>query len=441
MRKKFESNIPFPVQSWPGYYGWVVLVFGTLGMIAAVPGSPPGISVFVDVMITSLNLDRDSFSLAYMLGTMTAGLAAPYAGRMIDHFGARMVACFSFFGLGAVLIYTGSIHHIHSIGLPFLSPELGAFLLLFSAFAGIRFIGVSFAMTACRSMVFKWFEGRRGIAAAINGVVLSLSFSSAPVLLNKFVLNFSWQQTWIGLGIIFIVGVLPMAWIFYRDSPEACGVEVEQGSAKSDWKTRIPVLKEYTGPQAIRSYTFWVFTSALALNALIGTGVSFHMIEIADQAGLARSTAVEIFLPVALFHIATTLILGFLAERIRMKYAVVLMIGAQLLALYGISNVGESEWRWLFIVGSGVGWGSFGILINVPWPRFFGRRHLGAINGWVTGATVVTSAMGPYLFGLCAEIFDSFIPVFALCAAFCPLVILLAVFADNPQQQFVEDEG
>lgn len=441
MHKSFKSHIPFRASAWPGYYGWVILVFGTLGMVAAVPGSPPGMSVFVDGMIGSLGMERDSFSLAYMLGTVAAGLFAPYAGALIDRFGARRVACASFLGLGVVLLYTGSIDRIHGWGSPFLGAEAYAFALVCAAFGGIRLAGVGFAMTTCRSMVFKWFEGRRGMAAAINGVVLSLSFSSAPVLLNGFVVELGWQFTWIGLGALFILGMLPLAWFFFRDSPEACRVPVEQGGGGSAFRTRLPVRKVYTGPQAIRTFTFWVFAAGLALNALIGTGVSFHMVAIAAEAGLSREAAVQIFLPVAVFHIATTVTFGLCAERIRMKYGLILMISAQLLALYGIANVGDPNWRWLYIVGSGVGWGCFGILINVPWPRFFGRPHLGAINGWVTGATVVTSATGPYLYGLCAQVFGHYLPAIVACALLCPLVILLAAFADNPQVRHQEGAG
>jgi MFS family permease len=436
MRHRFQSNRPFPVQSWPGYYGWVILFFGTIGMIAAVPGSPPGMAVFIDGMIESLSIDRERFSLAYMLGTISAGLVAPYAGTLIDRYGSRVMACGSFFSLGLVLVFTGLVDRVHGLGMLGLSAEWYAFLLICIAFAGIRLIGVGFAMTTCRSMVFKWFEGRRGMAAAINGVVLSLSFSSAPILLNGFVVDFGWQQTWLWLGLLFSLAMFPLAYVFYRDSPESCGVKVEQGDATSIFRKRIPVYREMTGPEAIRTYTFWVFTAALALNALIGTGVSFHIIAIGADSGLDRSEAVEIFLPVAIFHIATTLMFGLFADKVRMKYGVILMVSAQLLSLYGIANVGEGNWKWLFIVGSGVGWGCFGILINVPWPRFFGRRHLGAVNGWVTGATVVTSALGPFLFSLSDGRLGSFFPALVACALLCPLVLGLAIFADNPQQRY-----
>ena len=164
--KLFDSKRPFDVRKWPGYYGWTILVVGTIGMIAAVPGSPPGMSVFVDEMISSLELERGNFAIAYTLGTLLAGLCAPLAGRLVDQIGARPMGCLSFFGLGLSLIATGLLDRIY-VGL---SSYFGgaplALALVFFAFFGMRLMGLSFAMTTCRSMVFRWFEGRRGIAAA-----------------------------------------------------------------------------------------------------------------------------------------------------------------------------------------------------------------------------------------------------------------------------------
>lgn len=434
----FKQNQPFDVKKWPGYYGWVILIFGTLGMIAAVPGSPPGMSVFVDEMIEALDMNRSDFALAYTLGTIFAGLLAPFAGGIVDRLGARLTACASFLGLGVLLIYTGLVAYIYRSLEGALGQAWLSFTLVFVAFAGMRLAGVSFAMTACRSMIFRWFEGRRGWAAAINGVVLSLSFSSAPVLLNGVVVSIGWQQAWIAMGIVFIVGLAAVAFVFFRDSPEACGVEVERGGKTDDFKTRVPVLREFTGAEAVRTPVFWIFTAGLAVNALIGTGVAFHIIAIGEASGVSRADAVRIFLPVAMFHIATTLFLGAVTERIRLKYALILMIIAQTVLLYGVANLGDPFWRWVYIMSTGVAWGTFGILINVPWARFFGRKHLGSINGWVMGATVVTSALGPYLFGLSNELTGSFVPAILVCLAFCPVVIFFAAMADNPQIALAE---
>ncbi|MFP4069400.1 MAG: MFS transporter [Opitutales bacterium] len=440
-RTFFRPDRPFDVRRWPGYYGWTILIFGTLGMVAAVPGSPPGMSVFIDGMIGALDMSRADFSLSYTFGTITAGLAAPFAGNLIDRWGARLTGCLSFLGLGAVLIYTGMLDRIHAAAGGGEAFAGLSFALVFVAFAGIRLAGVSFAMTTCRSMVFRWFEGRRGWAAAVNGVVLSLSFSSAPLLLNGLIGVLDWQMTWMALGLLFMTVMTVIAYVFFRDSPEACGVEVEQGRRDRRLEPRIPVVRDFTAPEALRTRAFWIFAFGLALNALIGTGVSFHLVAIAAGGGLSRSEAVAVFLPIAIFHILTTLTLGAVSEKIKMKFALMLMVSAQSFALMGIANVGVPFWKWMYIIGSGIGWGSFGVLINVPWARFFGRKHLGAVNGWVTGATVITSALGPYVFGLANEMAGTFMPAIVLTLAICPVCLVAAVFADNPQAGLAHRES
>ncbi|MFP4203520.1 MAG: MFS transporter [Opitutales bacterium] len=424
---------PFDVRNWPGYYGWIILVVGTVGMTAAVPGSPPGMSIFIDDMLEALEIERSGFSLAYTGGTIIAGLGAPFAGNLIDRFGVRLIGCLSFFSLGLVLIFTGLTEQVYRLaGASDRIPGL-SFMLVLVAFGGIRLTGVGFAMTVCRSMVFRWFEGRRGWAAAINGVFLSLSFSSAPVLLNGVVVAFGWEATWIGLGFLFALGMTGMAYVFFRDSPEACGVPVESGGQEEGEKVRVPVVRDFTGGEAVRTIAFQVFAAGLALNALIGTGIAFHIVALAAERGVTRETAVATFLPIAIFHITTTLSMGAVVEKIKLKYALALMVGAQMLALYGVANFGETPWRWLYIVASGVAWGTFGVLINIPWPRFFGRRYLGSINGWVTGVILVTSGIGPYLFGLAKGLTGSFLPGVLFCLCLCPVLLFLSSMADNPQ--------
>ena len=433
-RNFLNPNRPFDVKRWPGYYGWTILVVGTLGMIAAVPGSPPGMSVFIDGMIEALDMSRDDFSLAYTFGTITAGLAAPFAGKLIDRYGARLMGCLSFFTLGLVLIYTGSLDRIHVwTG----SGELFAWLpfaLVFVAFAGIRLAGVSFAMTTCRSMVFPLVRGtaRVGGRREWGGPFVELFFRT-PVA----------QRLDCAPG---LADDLDNPRSDFYDGHDGSGLRLLSRQPRSLWRrsgkgpkkergsrARIPVIRNFTAPEAVRTRAFWIFAFGLALNALIGTGISFHIVAIAAGDGLSRPEAVAIFLPIAIFHVGTTFLLGAISEKIKLKFALMLMIGAQTMALIGIANVGDPMWRWMHIVGSGVGWGSFGVLINLPWARFFGREHLGAINGWVTGVTVITSALGPYFFGLSNALTGNFNAAILLTLALCPIILIAAVFADNPQ--------
>ena len=52
--------------------------------------------------------------------------------------------------------------------------------------------------------------------------------------------------------------------------------------------------------------------------------------------------------------------------------------------------------------------GLWGCLSIVAWPRFYGRKYLGEINGVFMGAQVFASAIGPLLFGAAESLSGSY---------------------------------
>ena len=80
--------------------------------------------------------------------------------------------------------------------------------------------------------------------------------------------------------------------------------------------------------------------------------------------------------------------------------------------------------------------GFWGVLLNVTYPRYFGRDHLGAISGLNMSILVIASAVGPYLFSFGKNYLGSYRNT-ALLVLLLPLVMLvLSFFAHNPQQKY-----
>ncbi|NEO26103.1 MAG: MFS transporter, partial [Kamptonema sp. SIO4C4] len=74
----------------PVYYGWVVLVAGTVGMLMTTPGQTVGVSVFLDPIINDLGLSRSVVSGLYTVATLLGSFSLPWIGRFIDRRGPRM---------------------------------------------------------------------------------------------------------------------------------------------------------------------------------------------------------------------------------------------------------------------------------------------------------------------------------------------------------------
>ena len=92
MRRLVNPNYPFNPAKWPFFYGWMILVWGTIGMLMSIPGQTMGVSVFTESLLDELVVNRDQLSIAYMLGTMGSAFLLPWVGRLYDRVGARPIA-------------------------------------------------------------------------------------------------------------------------------------------------------------------------------------------------------------------------------------------------------------------------------------------------------------------------------------------------------------
>jgi cyanate permease len=87
---------------------------------------------------------------------------------------------------------------------------------------------------------------------------------------------------------------------------------------------------------------------------------------------------------------------------------------------------------WMIIIGNGMVWGLYTVLIGVTWPRFYGLKHLGAISGFSLSWTVIGSALGPYMFSLSVDFTGSYDLVAWICLAIAFMLVGLSFKANNP---------
>ena len=91
--------------------------------------------------------------------------------------------------------------------------------------------------------------------------------------------------------------------------------------------------------------------------------------------------------------------------------------------------------RWqvmLWAVAMGLGGGLVMVLFFAVWPRVFGRRHLGQIQGAAQAITVLASAVGPLLLAWCVDWTGSYSAMFQLLAGVIGLAAVGAVLVNLP---------
>jgi MFS family permease len=174
----------------PFFYGYIVLIVGSIGVLASIPGQTVGVSVFTDPVKDALGLSRNEFSNAYMIGTLLSAFFVARAGVLFDRFGARYIAFFSAFFLAlALLLCSQSVWLSHNIqNILSITSWLVPFVLMSLLFFAIRFFGQGVLTMSSRNMIMMWFDENRGKVNAISSITVSLGFSSAPIFMEEIIM-------------------------------------------------------------------------------------------------------------------------------------------------------------------------------------------------------------------------------------------------------------
>ncbi len=432
------TSFPFHVNRFPFFYGWIILLAGTIGVLASVPGQTMGVSVFTDYLIDALKIQRTSLSLAYMLGTIASGLLITRAGKYYDLYGARVMAMGAGFMLGVFLLFLSKVGFVVaglSHLLSHINYEIISIVVLIIGFFGIRFFGQGILTMVSRNMVMKWFEKRRGLANAFMGLFVSFGFSYSPRLFNAMIEKSDWSKTWQEMGLVVGVVFVLFALLFFRDNAKDCGL-LPDGALRNKKNTKAAphVTKEFTLKEALHQYSFWIFNLSIALNSLFVTALTFNVVSIFSEAGFDRTTAISIFLPASFIAISVNFIGGWLSDYIRLKYLLMFNMLGIVLAAVGLIQLDNYGWAiGLLIVGNGMFSGIFSVVNTVTWPRFFGTKHLGSISGFAMSWTVIASAIGPFLFSLALKYTGHYTAGIVVCMVVACVLFVLSFKANNVQ--------
>ncbi|WP_075602675.1 MFS transporter [Saccharicrinis aurantiacus] len=415
------------------FYGIVIVIMGTLGIWASIPGQTMGVSTFTDPVKDALGLTRNQFSWAYTIGTILSSFLLGYAGKWFDKYGARRVAFGAAMGLSVALFLSSKSAVISSSLQGSEATWIVPFAVILFCFFLLRFTGQGILTMASRNMIMLWFDQYRGRVNAISAVAVSLGFSISPLWINMLIEHGGWQQAWSNMSILLFVMAILIA-IFYRDSPESMGLKPDGNWLKksnADGANKLTV--DFTKKEALKTRAFWVYSLMLSFNGYFITGLTFHIVSIFKSAGLTKVEALSIFVPISILSVVTSIIFNALSDVIKLKKLLFLMIIAGIVTSVGVGILNTSLGYYMLVLGAGLMGGVFAVLTAVTWPRFYGRKHLGAISGVYMQMIVFSSALGPLLFSYSFKLFNTYSVIALLGLVALGVLLFAARKADNPQ--------
>jgi MFS family permease len=176
-----------------------------------------------------------------------------------------------------------------------------------------------------------------------------------------------------------------------------------------------------------------MFGLTLAFNSFFITGLTFHVVSIFGSQDYSKSQAIAVFIPISIIAISVSTLCNILSDYIQHKIYLYIMLASGVIASLGLLFLSNLLGVYLLIIGLGVFSGLFAVVNAVTWPRFYGRKYLGAITGKVMSFLVIASAIAPSLFSYCFTNFGSYSYISYITLAFLVFLIIASLKVKNPQ--------
>ncbi|PQJ34508.1 hypothetical protein BSZ35_07780 [Salinibacter sp. 10B] len=397
----------------PVYYGWIVLAISTLGMAATLPGQTAGVSLFIDAFIEDLGLSRSAVSWFYTAATVLGSLALPLVGRLLDRFGPRRMA------VGIIACFAASC-----VGMSWVSGWIGVFV----GFVCLRGFGQGALGLINNHSVNLWFERRRGLAVGILGLGMAGATALFPPLIDEGIQAYGWQTTYLIMGGLLAVTMLPLGALLYRDAPERYGLSADEPAAPAESSSEDEATVRGVKPDtAYRTWTFWLFTVAGVCTAGFGTGLLFHHFSILEEVGVGRDLAAQFFIPLGVVTAAFNVGTGWLVDRYppRFLLGLQLTLFGAMMGLLPVVNTTVEVWAYGSVFG--VAQGMQQALLGSAYAYYFGRLHHGTIRGLANTVFIGGTAIGPAVLALGPDFMSGFAPILWIITPI-PLLLALASF-------------
>jgi MFS family permease len=402
-----------------------MLGLAAAAMVGTLPGRTQGLGLVTEPLLADLGIGRVDYAQLNLWATLIGSFFAIGIGRIVDWLGTRLVLTTVALALGVVVVVMAHVQTFWALAI---------------AVTLTRGLGQSALSVISIAMVGHWFVRRIDTAMAIYSIVLSIGFMMAFPMVGAMVQFWGWRRAWLVIGAALLFALVPVSWLLARRSPEESGLRPDGDTADLLDLPHLPHLPHqpnlpesgHTWLQAIVTPAFWLFGIGAALYGLVASGIGLFNESILAERGFGADVYYQTLIVTAMTALVGNFGGGWLAMRVSLPRLLALslfVLSAGLAALPFVTTIAQVM---LWATAMGLGGGLVMVLFFSVWPRVYGRRHLGVIQGTAQAMTVLASAVGPLLLAWCVEWTGSYASIFFGLAAVIAITAAAALTTRLP---------
>ncbi|MBI4298967.1 MAG: MFS transporter [Chloroflexi bacterium] len=421
------------------FYGWNIVATGILSQFAHIAEINSIIGLFLKPMGQDVGFSRAAISGVQSMNRVTEGLLGPAVGRLLDRGWVKQLM------IGGALLAGGGLILLSQV------RALWQLYLLKGLIVGVGMAG--FGRLVVNVTVNNWFVRKRGRALGIVGMGGSLGTILVVPLMAWVLTMIGWRWSWAVLGLFVWAIVLLPAALFMVRRPEDMGLQPD-GMAAGEEKGQAqpsslphkdnPVTHKqapssvdgvsWTGRQALLTRTFWLLTLTIGMAHLATQALNLHLIPYLQDLGFAATIGATVVSVRGVFQLIGGPIWGFVAERIEPRYLASGMFLVFAVSIFVLMNASSLTTILAANILYGGAFSGTGILAEIMWANYYGRRSLGVIRGLGEPVTVIFSAAGPIVAGVIFDLTKSYDGAFLMIIGGAIISSVLVLFCTRPKQ-------
>ncbi len=296
-------------------------------------------------------------------------------------------------------------------------------------------------MLGCSNLIAHWFDRRRGFALSIMAMGFSASMAVHPPLSQWLIDAVGWRQAWVWLGASTWVLLLPAVLFLVHNKPENLDlapdgdppVTTEAGEATA-------AGHGLTLREALATPAFWILSAGLCGLSMLVTSLHFFQVSILTTQGLSEVAAARIFPISAVVMVITIPLVGRALDRFPTHRVFLFGLGVMVASLISAAMAHNLTTAIIYAVVFGLNNGCTMTFFGYMWPRYFGRKHLGTIQGTGQMIGVIGASIGPLPLGIAFDLVGSYQETLALLALYPAVCAVAALFLRTPEKLLAQQQ-
>ncbi len=380
-----------------------MVVFGIIMTALSSFGQTFLLALYVPFLMDEFTLSNGLISTFYGVATIVSAAMLPKVGKLIDTIPLKT------FTLGTTGLFI--------LALFFLSIAQ-AWWYIPLAFFGLRLAGQGLYSHIAITSMSRYFDVNRGKAISLASLGHPLGQAILPALILVLIGVVGWRESlWLNAALVSTVVILFTLFVL---KPEHLKPETDELSQGDDTENIAIKVRQR---DIMKSKAFWLLVPNIFFIPFAITGLFFYQFAIVDFKGWDHGIIAGGLTAFALASAFSILTAGPLIDKYRARaffpfYLIPYFIA--LMVIWLVPNV-WAMYVYMVFMGLSVGFGS--ATVAALQVEFFGQKYIGTVRSLFTSIMVLSSAVGPTLFGIILDAGWGFETVFPVTLVMLALII------------------